>query len=77
MPEKVSFAYVDFDFYEPIMIALNFLDKVTTSGAMIIVDDYDYFSTDSKIAVDEFVKRKLLIRKNMMLKFPILYTGIL
>lgn len=70
MPEKVSFAYVDFDFYEPIMTALNFLDKVTASGAIIIVDDYDYFSTGSKIAVDEFVKRKNLNRKIYDIEIP-------
>jgi hypothetical protein len=70
MPEKVSFAYVDFDFYEPIMIALNFLDKVTASGAIIIVDDYDYFSTGSKIAVDEFVKGKNVNRKIYNIEIP-------
>jgi hypothetical protein len=70
MPEKVSFAYVDFDFYEQIMIALNFLDKVTATGAIIIVDDYDYFSTGSKIAVDEFVKGKNVNRKIYDVEIP-------
>jgi len=70
LPGKVSFAYVDFDFYEPIMIALNFLDKVTVSGAIIIVDDYDYFTTGSKIAVDEFVKEKNSNRKIYDIEIP-------
>ena len=55
-PEYVSFAYVDFDFYEPIKITLEFLDQVTKNGSIIIVDDYDFFSTGAKIAVDEFIK---------------------
>ena len=61
LPEEVCFAYVDFDFYEPIKIALNFLDHVTQSGSIIIIDDYDFFSTGVKIAVDEFIQAKLLI----------------
>ena len=70
MPKKVSFAYIDFDLYEPITIALNFLDKVTENGAIIIVDDYDYFSTGSKIAVDEFVKGKNMNRKIYDIEIP-------
>ncbi len=54
-PNSVSFAYVDFDFYEPIKIALNFLDQVMQLGSIIVVDDYDFFSTGAKKAVDEFV----------------------
>lgn len=58
LPKEVSFAYVDFDFYEPIKITLDFLHHVTPSGAIIIVDDYDFFSTGAKTAVDEFVDSK-------------------
>ncbi|MBF0233112.1 MAG: hypothetical protein HQK65_08760 [Desulfamplus sp.] len=53
-PEKVCFAYVDFDFYEPILIALNFLNKALQNGGYIVVDDYGYFSAGAKTAVDEF-----------------------
>jgi O-methyltransferase len=56
-PASVSFAYVDFDFYEPIKIALAFLDKTLTKGGVIMVDDYDYFSTGAKSATDEFITR--------------------
>lgn len=56
LPKKVAFAYVDFDFYEPIKIALNFLDKALSEQGFILVDDYDFFSTGAKTAVDEFVK---------------------
>lgn len=58
LPDRVSFAYVDFDFYEPIKIALEYLDGVTQSGAKFVVDDYDYFSTGAKAAVDEFLEEK-------------------
>jgi O-methyltransferase len=55
LPDAVCFAYVDFDFYEPIKITLEYLHKVMPAGAMIVVDDYNYFSTGAKSAVDEFV----------------------
>jgi hypothetical protein len=55
LPTRVAFAYVDFDFYQPIKIALEFVDGLMPVGGMMIVDDYDFFSTGSKTAVDEFV----------------------
>lgn len=60
LPSQVCFAYVDFDFYEPIMITLEFLHPITPVGAMIVVDDYGHFSTGAKTAVDEFVEAKCL-----------------
>jgi len=56
LPSVVSFAFVDFDFYEPIKMALEFLDHVLSVGGVVIVDDYDFFSTGSKRAIDEFVE---------------------
>lgn len=58
-PELVSFAYVDFDFYEPIKLILDFLEGVTKQGSIIMVDDYDYFSTGVKVAVDEFMEENV------------------
>lgn len=58
LPKKVSFAYMDFDFYEPIKDGLEFLHQTTSIGSMIVVDDYDYFSTGAKTAVDEFLEEK-------------------
>jgi len=55
LPEKVCFAYVDFDFYEPIRIALDFLDRVIPPGGHAVVDDYGWFSAGAQEAVDEFV----------------------
>lgn len=60
LPQKVSVAYVDFDFYEPTKLVLNFLHKTTEVQSIIIVDDYDYFSTGVKTAVDEFLHEKNL-----------------
>jgi hypothetical protein len=33
---------VDFDFYEPIRLVLELLNERMPSGAIIIVDDYDF-----------------------------------
>ncbi len=55
LPQRVSFAYVDFDLYEPIKVALDFLHERTCAGAVVIVDDYGYFSAGARTAVDEFV----------------------
>lgn len=55
LPAQVSFAYVDLDFYQPIRRVLEYLDSVLTAGGIIIVDDYDFFSTGVKTAVDEFL----------------------
>ena len=60
LPKEVSFAYVDFDFYEPIKLTLDFLHRTTSTGAIIIVDDYDFFSTGAKTAVDEFLQENNL-----------------
>ncbi len=60
LPTHVYFAYVDFDFYDPIRQALDFLHRTTSAGSIIIVDDYDFFSTGVKHAVDEFLTEKNL-----------------
>jgi len=56
LPQKISFAYVDLDLYAPTKATLEFLASRTESGAIIIIDDYDFFSTGVKLAVDEFVQ---------------------
>ncbi len=67
-PRTVTFAYVDFDFYEPIKIALEYLVTVLCKGGMIMVDDYDYFSTGAKSAVDEFIADKNSVQEHYGLK---------
>jgi hypothetical protein len=54
-PKQVSFAYVDFDFYNPIKVALEYLHNVLSHDGKIIVDDYGFFSEGAKTAVDEFL----------------------
>lgn len=54
LPAKVCFAYVDFDFYNPIVVALKFLHDRLPVGGFIVVDDYGWFSSGAKAAVDEF-----------------------
>jgi hypothetical protein len=55
LPAKVAFAYVDFDFYDPIKDALEFLDQRMPAGGRIVVDDYGFFSEGAQLAVDQFV----------------------
>ena len=40
------------------LTVLNFLHQSTPVGAIIIVDDYDFFSTGVKAAVDEFLEEQ-------------------
>jgi O-methyltransferase len=54
-PGQVAFAYVDFDFYDPIKDALEFLDPRMPAGGRIVVDDYGFFSEGAQLAVDQFV----------------------
>lgn len=55
LPERVSFAYVDFDFYAPIKAALEKLLPRLSPGATVMVDDYGFFSEGAQLAVDQFV----------------------
>lgn len=54
LPKKVSFAFVDFDFYLPIIQALEFLHPRMSQGANIVIDDYKFFSSGVEKAVKEF-----------------------
>ncbi|MGO4677940.1 TylF/MycF/NovP-related O-methyltransferase [Bosea sp. 2YAB26] len=56
VPKQVAFAYLDFDFYEPIKDGLYFLNERMAPGAHVVVDDYGFFSEGAQLAVDEFVK---------------------
>jgi O-methyltransferase len=54
VPDHVCFAYVDLDFYEPILTTLRFLHEVIVPEGFIVIDDYGWFSAGAKLAVDEF-----------------------
>lgn len=56
LPKSVSFAFLDFDFYQPTLDGLNYLNNVLNIGGIIMVDDYDFFSTGAKTSVDEWFK---------------------
>ena len=58
LPEKVTFAYIDFDFYEGILDALIFVENKSIIGTEVIVDDYNFFSSGSKKAADYFVESR-------------------
>jgi len=57
LPEQVAFAYLDFDFYEPIKDGLSFIDSLMPVGGGIVVDDYGFFSEGAQLAVDQFVSQ--------------------
>jgi len=42
LPEKIAFAYIDVDFYKPTLHALNSIYPRLSTGAVVIVDDYDH-----------------------------------
>ncbi|BBO88328.1 TylF/MycF/NovP-related O-methyltransferase [Desulfosarcina ovata] len=58
LPQRVSFAYVDFDLYSPIAVTLQYLDRVLSIGGIVIVDDYGFFSAGAQTAVDEFLETR-------------------
>jgi len=55
IPGSVCFAYVDVDLYESCRAALQFLHKTLVPGGIIVVDDYDFFSSGMKASVEEFL----------------------
>jgi O-methyltransferase len=58
LPGKIAFSYIDFDFYEPIKDALEFVAGRMPVNGRIVVDDYGFFSEGAQIAVDEFVRSR-------------------
>jgi len=54
LPTQIAFAYVDFDFHDPIKEALEFVDPRMPVGGRIVVDDYGFFSAGAQLAVDGF-----------------------
>jgi len=55
LPDRISFAYVDFDLYAPISAALRLVDPRTTVGSVVMVDDYRFLSSGVEQAVHEFL----------------------
>ena len=55
LPDSICFAYIDFDFYAPIKLALEAVSARLSPGGIILVDDYGYFSSGAQAAVDHFL----------------------
>jgi O-methyltransferase len=53
LPKAVRFAYIDVDLHVPTKMALKWLGSVVVPGAVVVVDDYGFFSAGAKKAVDE------------------------
>jgi hypothetical protein len=58
LPDRICFAYVDFDFYAPICTALEFVEPRLSAGGYVVVDDYGHFSAGVQTAVDEFIAQR-------------------
>jgi len=52
-PSQISFAFLDMDFYQSTYDVLIFLTKAMSKGGIVIVDDFGFFSSGIKTAVDE------------------------
>ena len=55
---KVSILMPVYNEITTIMDVIELVRNVKVEKAIIIVDDYDFFSTGSKTAVDEFIEEK-------------------
>lgn len=55
LPAVVALAYLDFDLYQPIRVALDLLHPRCRPGSVLMVDDYGYFSAGPQAAVTEFL----------------------
>ena len=63
LPDKISFAFLDGDFYESIKDSLRLVENKMSDGGIIIVHDYENSALPGvKKAVDEWVgTRKLQV----------------
>ena len=68
LPNKISFAHLDSDFYEPIEESLEAVYPKMESGAICVVDDYAHIHLKGvKKAVDEFFEDKPEEFHNLMI----------
>ncbi len=65
LPEKIAFAFLDGDFYESIRTSLNLIWPKLTTGAIVVVDDYQNEALPGvQEAVDEWLKTHPAVLKN-------------
>lgn len=55
VPSQICFAYLDFDFYEGTKLVLSLIEEKLVPGGVVVVDDYDFFSSGVKKALDQFM----------------------
>ncbi len=69
LPPKISFAFLDGDYYESIRDSLKLIENRLSDGAIIVVDDYDNEALPGAArAVDEWLRkhpRKLRIESSL------------
>lgn len=75
VPEKISFAFLDGDYYQSIKTSLKLIENNMVKNGIIIIDDYDNSALPgAQKAVDEWTSRKHLdkITKNSLaiIKIP-------
>lgn len=64
IPEKVSFAFLDGDYYSSIVDPLKLLESHLTPGATIVIDDYGNLALPGVArAVDEWLAKHPAIKK--------------
>jgi O-methyltransferase len=54
-PAMISFAYLDMDFYQSTKDVLAVLTERMPAGGIAVADDYDFFSSGVKTAIDEIM----------------------
>lgn len=56
-PDKVSFAYVDLDYYKPTLEVISKIWPKISKGGVVIIDDYNYPRLPGvKLAVNDYFK---------------------
>lgn len=59
LPNKISFAFLDLDLYEPTLRALELVWPKLNAGSCLIIDDYNYDPCPGiNVAVNEFFSEK-------------------
>lgn len=59
MPEIISFAFLEGDYYESIQDSLRLIENKLAPGAVIVVDDYaNEALPGAALAVDEWVRSR-------------------
>ena len=59
IPDKICYAHIDCDLYEPILFSLESIYDRLTTGAICIIDDYNWpWHPGATKAVNEFILNK-------------------